>query len=121
IDMVERDGFTLFVSESAAKTWEDAVHDVTCALPLHIVAISDDERDWAASRGIGSAGALLVRPDWIVAWRVVDLPPSPSGALQRAVDTVLRGGEASLTDPAEPFVERIRVAAEGIVGLEIHK
>lgn len=121
IDMVERDGFTLFVSESAAKTWEDAVHDVTCALPLHIVAISDDERDWAASRGIGSAGALLVRPDWIVAWRVVDLPPSPSGALQRAVDTVLRGGEASLTDPADPFVERIRVAAEGIVGLEIHK
>ncbi|WP_229730893.1 FAD-dependent oxidoreductase [Microbacterium faecale] len=121
IDMVEPEGFTLFVSESAAKTWKDAVGDVASALPLHVVAISDDERHWETARGIGPSGALLVRPDWIVAWRVIDLPPSPSDALQRAVDTVLRGGDAPLVDPAEPFVERIRVAAEGIVGLEIRK
>ncbi|MER7797140.1 FAD-dependent oxidoreductase [Microbacterium sp. NPDC096154] len=121
VDLVAHDGFTLFVSEDAEDAWREAVAGVESTLPVSVVAIPEREEEWTAVREIEPSGALLVRPDWMVAWRVLEAPPEPTVALQSALDTVLRGGARPATDPADPFVERIRIAADRIAGLEIRR
>lgn len=121
VDLVAHEGFTLFVDEAFADVWSDAVQAVSVGMPVSVVVIPDGERAWTAARGTDASGALLVRPDWVVAWRVMKQPPVPSEALQSALDLVIRGGAAHTVDPAEPFVERIRAAAAGIVGLEVRQ
>jgi len=44
---------------------------------------------WLAIAGIGSAGALLIRPDQHIAWRAVDGVDDPVGTLQSVLRTVL--------------------------------
>ncbi|GAA2679011.1 aklavinone 12-hydroxylase RdmE [Streptomyces lunalinharesii] len=39
--------------------------------------------------GIGPSGASLIRPDGVVAWRTVEAPADPAGALHRALTAVL--------------------------------
>jgi hypothetical protein len=42
---------------------------------------------WEALREVGGSGALLVRPDSIIAWRCTQLPAEPA----QAVDAAVRG------------------------------
>lgn len=121
VDLVAHEGFTLFVAEEFESVWREAVERIEVGMPVRVVAIPEREQDWAAARGTGASGALLVRPDWVVAWRVMELPPAPTEALQGALDLIIRGGAAHADDPAAPFVERIRAAAAGIVGLEVRR
>ncbi|WP_119696289.1 FAD-dependent oxidoreductase [Microbacterium halotolerans] len=121
VDLVAHEGFTLFVGDEASDTWRRAVDGVETTLPITVVSIPHSEDAWAAVREVDSSGAILVRPDWMVAWRVLESPPDLRTALQDAIDLILRGGARPAEDPADPFVERIRVAAERIAGLEIRR
>lgn len=121
VDLTSREGLTLFASAQAADTWGAAIDAQPSAFQIARVFIPEGEDEWEAVRQIGAGGALLVRPDWVVAWRVLDLPDDPVGALQSAVGTVLRGGVRPSGDPAEPYLRRIRAAAEQIAGLEVRR
>ncbi len=53
------------------------------------VEVHDLDRSWCAAAGLTDSGALLVRPDQIVAWRSPTLPPDPAAALRTALDRIL--------------------------------
>ncbi|WP_232110877.1 FAD-dependent monooxygenase [Nocardia wallacei] len=57
--------------------------------PSAPVEVYELDRAWCAVAGITDSGALLVRPDQIVAWRSPGLPPDPAAALRSALDRVL--------------------------------
>jgi putative polyketide hydroxylase len=44
----------------------------------------DAEDSWMATYGVGEGGAVLVRPDGYVAWRVASKPADPARALTDA-------------------------------------
>ncbi|MFC5286849.1 FAD-dependent oxidoreductase [Actinokineospora guangxiensis] len=81
-------GFTLLAP--AGSGWSRAAAE----LGLPAAEISADgagalvSPTWAKEYGLGPTGAVLVRPDGHVAWRVADGQASPD-TLRRAVDTVL--------------------------------
>jgi 2,4-dichlorophenol 6-monooxygenase len=72
LDVVGKGGFTL-VTGIAGQLWAQAAHAL--ALPfLRVVVIGEEgTRDpyfnWYRLREMPEAGALLVRPDGVVAWR----------------------------------------------------
>ncbi|MFF3566183.1 hypothetical protein ACFYXQ_00215 [Nocardia jiangxiensis] len=47
-----------------------------------------DEK-WCAAAGITRSGALLLRPDQIVAWRTPTTPADPATAFDSALDRIL--------------------------------
>jgi len=119
LDMVSTTSFTLFVGPSAAETWRDAANTAadTVQYPVLVIEISDLDHAWAAVREVGDDGAILVRPDRKVAWRTFALGAEPEAELTTVLRTVLNGGagrKASAVDPAEPFLRRIRRAADAL-------
>jgi 2,4-dichlorophenol 6-monooxygenase len=58
-------------------------------------AYDDVYGDWGRLSEIGDSGALLVRPDRHVAWRLTELPDDPATELLTALRQVL-----SLTSPS---------------------
>ncbi|HVQ96713.1 MAG TPA: FAD-dependent oxidoreductase [Mycobacteriales bacterium] len=114
LDLVSRQGFTLFVGPSHAADWKQAAARAGAGsqFPITVVVVAAAETEWAAVREVDESGALLVRPDSKVAWRAATAPPAPGDALAAAVATLLRGVTAAGDeDPAEPYLERIRAAA----------
>ncbi|MCK2216249.1 FAD-dependent monooxygenase [Actinomadura sp. ATCC 31491] len=92
-------GFTLLSPAGSgwanAATATPASAAVVAGVPLTAVEIADGDTagalsspTWAKEYGLGPKGAVLVRPDGHVAWRVADAAPSPD-ALAAALDTVL--------------------------------
>jgi 2,4-dichlorophenol 6-monooxygenase len=81
VDLVARDGFTLFVSDR--QRWGAAAAAATAAsrYPVTLIEISDSGEfadrcgDWAAVSGTTAGGATLVRPDRHVAWRCATALP----------------------------------------------
>ena len=67
----------------------------TCGLPIDLVLISDTadhtdaDGDWTQKRQVGPDGAILVRPDSHIAWRVATCPTDPTTVLQNAVCAAL--------------------------------
>ncbi len=51
----------------------------------------DTDGAWSARYGVGSDGAVLVRPDGHVAWRAAGAEPDPAAVLARVLTTVLGG------------------------------
>jgi hypothetical protein len=51
--------------------------------------IGDAASGFADAYGISQAGAVLVRPDGIVAWRAVEAEPEPEATLRRVLGSVL--------------------------------
>lgn len=115
LDLVARTGLTLFVSDASADRWRAAVEMVDEDLPVTVAIVPESERDWAAVREVGPTGAVLVRPDWFVAWRIAECPDDPATTLSQVVQTVAAGGVTPAVDPAEPFLERIRIAAGQLI------
>ncbi|GAB3365308.1 FAD-dependent monooxygenase [Modestobacter lapidis] len=106
--------FTLFTGPAGAGAWREAAGAVVgpAAFGVEVVVVPDAVAGWAQVREVGPAGAVLVRPDRKVAWRVADLPGDPVGELRAAVLLVLNGGCVPAgADPADPFLARIRQAA----------
>jgi 2,4-dichlorophenol 6-monooxygenase len=95
LDLVGHGRFTL-VTGIAGTAWVQAVQalDLPWLQPLVIGAepALDAYCTWQRLRGMAEAGALLVRPDGVIAWRHADAPASAAhatAALTRALDQVL--------------------------------
>jgi 2,4-dichlorophenol 6-monooxygenase len=117
VDLVDPTGFTLFVSTAFAELWRGAVEAAARpdTLPISVVAVPEEDRAWAQARDVDADGAVLVRPDRKVAWRTTSMPDDPAAELGRVVELVLSGGVPGTSDPAEPFLQRVRAAASQLV------
>jgi len=81
----------------AGEKWESAAEKVArdLGVPLTAVVIgpgrevTDLYYDWAKLREVDEGGALLVRPDKHIAWRLMGLPEDPEGALHAALTAIL--------------------------------
>jgi 2,4-dichlorophenol 6-monooxygenase len=93
LDLLSLDGFSL-VTNSEGEGWQTACREIS-ALPIQPVAIDtttmEDAERWLEESGIGSEGALLVRPDQHVAWRSASLPDDPATALREALAPIVAG------------------------------
>ena len=89
--------FVLLAGESGAA-WVDAARSMSShrqgpSIRAYRVASDGDlvpEADFCALYGITATGAVLVRPDGHVAYRVKAMTPDPAGSLQEAIDQVLQ-------------------------------
>ena len=102
-DLVPRDGFVLLTGR-LGKGWADAAAEVASqfGVGLSVVqvgadgdadevdGVSDPRNDWLRIREIGEDGALLVRPDQIIAWRTMGAQREPGARLAAALRAVLR-------------------------------
>jgi 2,4-dichlorophenol 6-monooxygenase len=116
LDLVDPGSLTLVTGPAAAPAWEAAAGHTSSVLgfPVSVVVLAEND-GWTAVREVGPTGAVLVRPDRKVAWRVPIAPDDPSATLCAAVEEVLGGGLAAAGDVlAEPHLARIRLAAEGL-------
>jgi 2,4-dichlorophenol 6-monooxygenase len=92
-ELVPAGGFALLVDSSSAEVWRPAVTAVPGGVEIDLVVVgdnlTDDRGSWAAVRGTDDSGAVLVRPDWHVAWRAPTLPADPAAALSAVLAEVL--------------------------------
>ncbi|WP_374665860.1 FAD-dependent monooxygenase [Ramlibacter sp.] len=96
-DLVPRDGFVLITGQ-ADSPWAEAAAQAAEAFGVRITvvpvtdtgAVRDGKHDWRRIREIGDDGALLVRPDQIIAWRCMHAHPRPQAELEAALRVVLR-------------------------------
>jgi 2,4-dichlorophenol 6-monooxygenase len=90
-DLVAPTGMTLFVDAAHATSWTAAAGG--CSHQVTVVEIGADLADptgaWAAICGTTARGAVLVRPDRHVAWRIPDAPPDPLGELTSVLDRLM--------------------------------
>lgn len=57
----------------------------------------DDPEAFRQAYGLAAAGASLIRPDGVIAWRAADLPADPASALADALDRVsFAAGESGI-------------------------
>jgi hypothetical protein len=57
---------------------------------------ADAEGGFARLYGLGDVGAVVIRPDGVVAWRTTEAPADGGGPLADALETVLaRRGDAA--------------------------
>jgi 2,4-dichlorophenol 6-monooxygenase len=96
LDLAPSTGFTL-ITGIAGEAWADAAAAAAASLgvPLRSVVIGPGREvtdlyfDWQRIRGIPEDGAVLVRPDKIIAWRATGLAPDPEAAVADALRQVL--------------------------------
>lgn len=96
LDVVGKGRFTLITGVDDAA-WRDAAASVGASLGVPIaverLSMGGDTADvyqrWHRLRGIGDSGALLVRPDRVIAWRVDEVPEDAGAALEAALGQVL--------------------------------
>ncbi|WP_052436376.1 FAD-dependent monooxygenase [Georgenia sp. SUBG003] len=90
-------GRLVLIVDAAAEEWRRALGASASPLAdlVDVVEVgeghplTDAEGRWAQLREVDSDGAVLVRPDTVVAWRSLGLPADPATALQSALSTVL--------------------------------
>ncbi|THA60239.1 2,4-dichlorophenol 6-monooxygenase [Ensifer adhaerens] len=96
LDLVGAGVFTLLTG-IGGEAWLTAAASIAeelgVSLSAHLIGRGRDVDDaygaWAAAREVGDRGAILVRPDRYVAWRVDDLDDDPVAALRRAMRQIL--------------------------------
>lgn len=91
-------GRFLLIAGERGENWSAAAQAIASAhaLPIDAVRIGHLEGDaydprlmWAQFRGISEEGAVLVRPDRVVAWRSAGRVDQPAAALAGALSKVL--------------------------------
>lgn len=93
IDLFDQD-FVLFTGRTDSGWWA-AARMAAEGVPIRSVDLP--VATWASVYGVGSGGAILVRPDGHVAWRAKSAPKSSSMAeaeLRSVVDRILYRGTA---------------------------
>jgi hypothetical protein len=88
-------GFVLLTGAGAA--WREAAEGVAMDLGVPLAAfavglggdLGDPDKRWAAAYGVGSDGAVLVRPDGHVGWRSSAGPSQPRAQVARALRTLV--------------------------------
>lgn len=122
VDLVARSGLTLVVDADAWSGWRlveqpgvtvVAVHD-PAAEPPSGLSLPDPDGRYRRVAGIAGGGAILVRPDWHVAWRTATLPADPRAAVAEAVATVLTGAAETTLRHLEDQLDFITGAGESI-------
>ncbi len=97
MDLVAPGHFLLIAGEEG-QAWCDAAKGVARDLKapldaLRIGHVEGDYRDprcsWLRQREISAKGAVLVRPDRVVAWRSIDAAPSPTAVLRSTLSSIL--------------------------------
>jgi 2,4-dichlorophenol 6-monooxygenase len=97
MSLVEPGHFLLIAGENG-RAWCDAAKGVAkdFGVPLHAATIGHidgDYRDprlaWVRQREISAEGAVLVRPDRVVAWRSMGAAKNPTAALTAALSKIL--------------------------------
>ncbi|GAB2721569.1 FAD-dependent monooxygenase [Kitasatospora kifunensis] len=87
----------VLLTGSAAGHWPAAASAVAgeWGVPLRVHSIggpdgpTDPTGGWAKAYGVTEAGAVLVRPDGVIAWRSPDAPHDVHAALRRALGRML--------------------------------
>jgi 2,4-dichlorophenol 6-monooxygenase len=95
-DLARPGSFVLITTEEG-EDWAKAAHEVGERFGIRLEAVSigaggdcsDPHGDWAALRGIGQRGAVLVRPDNFVAFRAADEVADPVAMLGDALAQIL--------------------------------
>ncbi|CZR52422.1 related to phenol 2-monooxygenase [Phialocephala subalpina] len=88
---------SVLLAGSEGKGWCQAAAEVAEKLDLNLEAyrvgptseLSDPKKQWDTIAGVSSQGALLVRPDGFVAWRVKDQEGDLRKRLQDVVEKIL--------------------------------
>lgn len=96
LDLTGQGRFTI-VTGIGGEAWAQAAADAAATYGVEIETVvigphaeyDDVLGQWARLREIEDTGALLVRPDQIVAWRAASLPADPEAALDEALSQVL--------------------------------
>ncbi|MFG1791836.1 FAD-dependent monooxygenase [Nocardia sp. NPDC049149] len=73
----------------AGDHWVPAAQQVADQLRIPLVATVIGVPEWPGRVGIAADGAVLVRPDQVIAWRSPTAPADPAGALERVLRQVL--------------------------------
>jgi 2-polyprenyl-6-methoxyphenol hydroxylase-like FAD-dependent oxidoreductase len=98
-DTLGSSAFTLLVHEAGAGAWRTALSQIEDTLPMPVQCLSiganggadllDSDDAWPALSETEQTGAVLVRPDGHVAWRVRSLPDAPADKLQAVLKCLL--------------------------------
>lgn len=96
LDLAPSTGFTVFTG-IAGRAWAEAAPALAAELNIELRAVvigpgqqaEDLYFDWAAVREIEEDGALLVRPDKIIAWRALTSVDDAESALRFALTSIL--------------------------------
>ncbi|MEM9249675.1 MAG: FAD-dependent monooxygenase [Pseudomonadota bacterium] len=103
LDLTGQGRFTLLTS-IGGEAWEAAAGVVSAEMgvpvAVHVIGprrtYVDHTGDWARAREMTDAGAILVRPDHHVAWRMETMSDDPAAELRRVLTQVLsRNGRAT--------------------------
>ena len=84
LDLIDGSRFVLLTGDS--EGWAEAARKTGIAIAVQAI----NESAWQALSEIESTGAVLVRPDGHVGWRVKRAPADRVHALQEVVDSILR-------------------------------
>ncbi|OMC57079.1 FAD-binding protein [Mycobacterium sp. IS-836] len=79
-------GFTVLTGD---ERWCAAAASATAALDIPVTVRCIDNEEWASTTGLAPDGALLVRPDDFVGWRVDELPADPERELVQVLSAIL--------------------------------
>lgn len=98
-DLASYGQFTLFTGVTGER-WDAATREVSERFGITVKTVvvgpgqevTDLYFDWERLRGVAEDGAVLVRPDKHVGWRVQNLPADPEAALSGAISTILGNG-----------------------------
>ena len=108
LDVTGKGLFTV-VTGLAGTAWKDAVRRLDLPFLRIVVTGSPEAQDlyceWQRVREIEEAGALLVRPDGVVAWRDKEGTPDPKDAAGEA-----ERGDPCRSRPVEPLSDPAREA-----------
>ena len=95
----------MLLTAGSGEGWRAAAGALGGTTPLVVRSIGrrlDRNGAFAAAFGLQAGGAVLVRPDGVVAWRTAAMPADPSVALAGAVEMALgrRSGASRAAIPA---------------------
>ncbi|MGW9262798.1 FAD-dependent monooxygenase [Gordonia terrae] len=113
LDLVPLNGFAVITSADGPG-WSSAAAEISdeIGVPITVTVIGDGGHrlvsgDWAAVRGaIEDSGAVLVRPDNFIGWRVAEAPDDLTGALRDAVHGVLGKSQIGQQETREAVIAR---------------
>jgi putative polyketide hydroxylase len=89
------DGRFVLLAGPAGAPWQKAASDAAASLAIELAAyrigadLIDVENGWRTKMGLPPEGAVLVRPDGFVAWRMSAPPTNPQSLLARVLATIL--------------------------------
>ncbi|MFC4909345.1 aklavinone 12-hydroxylase RdmE [Actinomadura gamaensis] len=93
VDLFGR-GFVLLAGPDGGR-WRSAADEIAARLGLilhgHQIGadLADPDDAFLSRYGIGPAGASLIRPDGVVAWRATDMPDDPARTLHAVLTAIL--------------------------------